>query len=440
MPELLQAGLEARFDGFEMPALSGADRWQQMHGCAMGQESTTEWQHIGIDEAQRMVESGAYMGYITVGGQDGCMLCKLPGGSILTSQNGVPPNYTLHVMRTHGLPPTKFNDKMKLNGPALRPGRGEGLADTTPHLCLFKNVAPNDLSQGSVGDCWLISAFAALAEFPDLVMARSKTKALSVDGRYELELFHPIDDKWVTVTVDDRIPVDGTTPRYGKVSQEGEVWPLVYEKAVAKLFGGYEYLEGNTPLIALKALTGVSGDSLLSITKEQDGTWVCLTPKFRSLAGNAGLVKTQWPFGGGTANKKYEEVFELLEDFDDFNCIMGASASEPAGGGEAIAGHSETRGHEGIVYGHAYSLLQAEDDICGTAVPAAESDATATDAAAGDEPLPAAYHTFFGPLRHQQRPDLPPLVARPRDTSDALVAARGEESGQGAAAGAAGVP
>ena len=78
--------------------------------------------------------------------------------------------------------------------------------------------------------------------------------------------------------------------------------------------------------------------------------------------------KTQWPFGGGTANKKYEEVFELLEDFDDFNCIMGASASEPAGGGEAIAGHSETRGHEGIVYGHAYSLLQAEDDICGTGI------------------------------------------------------------------------
>ena len=47
-----------------------------------------------------------------------------------------------------------------------RPGRGEGLADDVPILRLFRSVDPNDLHQGRLGDCWLVSAMAALAEFP----------------------------------------------------------------------------------------------------------------------------------------------------------------------------------------------------------------------------------------------------------------------------------
>jgi len=352
---------------FEMPALAAADRWMVMKGSAMGSEHTTDWQHMSLDEAKKLVEAGQYAGYMTIGGKtDGCILCK-PGGSILGKANGVPPDYHLHLLRTHGLPPAKFSDKFNC-GAALRPGRGEGLADTTPHLTLFHSVSPNDLSQGAMGNCWLISSLAAVAEFPKLLTSLSKQQVLDPEGRYDLKLFHPLKEEWVPVTIDDRFPVNGAELKYGRLSKDGELWPIVFEKAFAKMFGGYEQLDGNSPLIALKALTGAVSDQLLNISKEADGSWKCLTPNFKSLTANAGLRPTPWPFGGGTAKKHPEELFELLEDFDDFSCIMAASASEPAGGGQAIAGHSETRGEDGIVYGHAYSLLNVEDDIAGTGI------------------------------------------------------------------------
>lgn len=34
---------------------------------------------------------------------------------------------------------------------------------------LFNGIAPTDVSQGEIGDCWVLSAIQALAEWPDRV-------------------------------------------------------------------------------------------------------------------------------------------------------------------------------------------------------------------------------------------------------------------------------
>ena len=51
---------------------------------------------------------------------------------------------------------------------ALCPGRGVGVGDL-PTLKIIGDVDPCDISQGSVGDCWLLSGISSLAEFDGAV-------------------------------------------------------------------------------------------------------------------------------------------------------------------------------------------------------------------------------------------------------------------------------
>ena len=46
-----------------------------------------------------------------------------------------------------------------------------------------------------------------------------------------------MENKWVKLAIDDRFPVDGTELRFSQLSNEGELWPVVFEKAFAKMFG-----------------------------------------------------------------------------------------------------------------------------------------------------------------------------------------------------------
>ena len=182
-----------RILGFEMPELHGTDRWMSMRGCAWSNDAT-EQQQLSPAQARELVEQNhkRFCGFVSIGDRDDCVLMCKSGGSMLDARNGVPANYTCHLFRTHGLPPAKFTDKF-VEG--LRPGRGEGLKDTEPHLSLFGSISPTDLAQGTVGDCWLVSALAAAAEFPHLLLDRCKQSKISAEGRYVVELFHPVKDK-----------------------------------------------------------------------------------------------------------------------------------------------------------------------------------------------------------------------------------------------------
>ena len=49
-------------------------------------------------------------------------------------------------------------------GKPIYPGRGDGVCDNG-NVKVFGKIDPSDVRQGSVGDCWLLSAIAALAEY-----------------------------------------------------------------------------------------------------------------------------------------------------------------------------------------------------------------------------------------------------------------------------------
>mmetsp|Transcript_64560 Transcript_64560/g.179152 ORF Transcript_64560/g.179152 Transcript_64560/m.179152 type:complete len:338 (-) Transcript_64560:1150-2163(-) len=123
---------------------------------------------------------------------------------------------------------------------------------------LFANgITPSDICQGQLGDCWLLSAIACLAEHEGAIQRVFKSHVKSTWGRYHVRLFDGQHNRWRDIVVDDYIPVDPKTKRALFTHPSGhEMWVLILEKAFAKLVGSYSALEGGMSLWALEALTG----------------------------------------------------------------------------------------------------------------------------------------------------------------------------------------
>jgi len=242
-----------------------------------------------------------------------------------------------------------------------RPGRGEGLGDVLQDLDMVEFVSPNDLRQGRLGDCWLVSACAALAEFPGRVLDIIKPHALAKDGRYIVSLFDYGKQKVVPVEVDDRLPKDAYgEPAFIKFTKDDEIWPCIVEKAVAKMAGSYEHINGGDPLFALGMLSGCQ-DLIEFRELEKNRHWVCLKAEYRSCHPHSNdnrMVSGMWHDGGdGSTGKNWRAVLNLLAEYDAKDYLMCCGSH---------AGSDTTRNSFGVVQGHAYTILTVIKDIAGS--------------------------------------------------------------------------
>ena len=114
-------------------------------------------------------------------------------------------------------------------------------------------IHPNDIKQGSLGDCYFLSCLASMAENPQRIQDRFVTKEVNSAGIYLMSFY--INGIKTPVVVDDWIPTKYDKPCFAR-SNDGELWVCLMEKAWAKLYGTYSRMEGGDPAFAATHLEG----------------------------------------------------------------------------------------------------------------------------------------------------------------------------------------
>ena len=98
---------------------------------------------------------------------------------------------------------------------------------------LRDSASPTDVQQGALGDCWLLSALALLAEKPSLLEALLPTRVANDAGAYHVRLC--CDGEWRTLLVDDLLPCTAHgAPAFGSAARR-QLWVPLVEKACAKV-------------------------------------------------------------------------------------------------------------------------------------------------------------------------------------------------------------
>jgi hypothetical protein len=244
-----------------------------------------------------------------------------------------------------------------------RPGRGEGLLDKPINLC--GAIEPNDLKQGKVGDCSLIAAIACLCEFPDAVLKLFDKRRLSQTGCYEISLWDWGRKDWVKRQIDDRFATsskDSPDPLFAQASEDGEIFPMLLEKAVAVMAGGFDYMSSIMPPWALGVLTGCPDVWIFNVDR---GQWTGYRPVYDGTStyeNKQSVYEGCWPDGSsGRSPKGNADMWECMRQWDEkhYMTICGSAAQ----------GKSDSSSLPcGIIYMHAYSVIQVKSNIAGEGI------------------------------------------------------------------------
>ena len=183
-------------------------------------------------------------------------------------------------------------------------------------------IEPADVTQGMIGDCYLISAIAALTEYPNLIFEKFRTREYNDIGYYEMILF--IDGEWQIVFVDDYFPFYGNQFVFAQPNTK-EMYAILLEKAWAKVNGGYSNISYGCIFEILLLLTGFPSE----------------------------IIKND--------KEKPMELYNKIEDANDEGAVMGCGSYQSA------TGRDDTKNRGNIVFSHAYTLIDAksikQDDI-----------------------------------------------------------------------------
>ncbi|KAI9328778.1 hypothetical protein BDR26DRAFT_40783 [Obelidium mucronatum] len=183
--------------------------------------------------------------------------------------------------------------------------------------------SPHHVKQGRIGDCWFVSALSVIAENPALVHRILPKQTDIQNGVYLTRFF--IDGAWREYAIDNYFPltpasqlkksnVSGSGPHlYFAKAVDGNLWVPVLEKGYAKAHSSYASIHGGHIGEALFDLTGFPTES------------ICF----------------------GSVGFDSEIFWTRLLSFQSQGFLMGAVC--PKSG-------------DGLVGGHAYSLLQVVEE------------------------------------------------------------------------------
>ena len=121
------------------------------------------------------------------------------------------------------------------------------------------SIEPDDICQGELGDCYLLSALSVLAEWDGSVERLFVAdKQSDAHGIYVVRLC--VRGHWREIILDEMVPCFPDSQSRGQpVFSRGkgpELWVMLLEKAWAKVFGSYQVIVSGLPGESLTTLTG----------------------------------------------------------------------------------------------------------------------------------------------------------------------------------------
>ena len=157
----------------------------------------------------------------------------------------------------------------------------------------------------------------SLAEYPARIKSLFQTQKINDAGIYLIKLY--VNGIRISVIIDDYLPVvKGTDNLAFARSDTGELWVPLLEKAWAKVHGSYAATSGGIPDFAANHLIGVPSEAL----RHED-------------------------------HKDFDEFWETLKSADRRKFTIMASS----------LGQGEEENEEGIISGHAYSVVSVHEFI-----------------------------------------------------------------------------
>ena len=190
-----------------------------------------------------------------------------------------------------------------------------------PNCRIFKDkINSLDVVQGALGDCYFLSAISVLGEKYVRRIIISTEEEWRKSGCFYVTFFR--DGEAEEVIIDDFFPAFPNDDwAFAKGDDDGtELWPMVLEKAYAKMYGSYNFIEAGKVQYALSDMT--------------DGFPEQIDLKL----------------DGQNLNSLWQKIHTLSR----YGSLLGAGSPDNALGDRAI-------NEMGIVQGHAYAVLQVAE-------------------------------------------------------------------------------
>ena len=118
-----------------------------------------------------------------------------------------------------------------------------------------ESINPEDIIQGALGNCWILSAVSALAEVPHRVDNLLINDEISEYGVYGVNMY--VLGVPFTVYVDDYLPTNKSKhPLFAEKGKDDSIWAGIVEKAFSKSYGNYQHTVGGWMATAVSRING----------------------------------------------------------------------------------------------------------------------------------------------------------------------------------------
>ena len=204
--------------------------------------------------------------------------------------------------------------------------RAEEIFNYQNYNIFVNDISIDDVRQGYLGNCYLMSSLAAMTNIPQLICQLFRSFELNKNGCYEIGL--NIEGQWQIVLLDDYFPCSKKTrvPIFAKPNGP-ELWVMLLEKAWAKINGGYLNITGGYASEVLSVFTSFPIETFDLFIKDidiiwkelkkafEDGQIITCCSKFDNEIEKYGLISghtfTVTNLVEGYVNKKYIRLIKL---------------------------------------------------------------------------------------------------------------------------------